>query len=71
MKGKNKNTLKRVCLGSGLTQQDVAYLLGLKSHQTISRIEHRKWMPSIGILIAYSIIFSTDFRSLIPDIATK
>ena len=66
MKEEKRNHLRRIRLGAGLQQQDVAYLLELKSHETISRIEHHKAIPSVGILLAYSVIFGEQLKSMIP-----
>ena len=52
----------------GMTQKEVAYLLGYMNGQEISRIERRERIPSLRIIVAYSIIFSISVNDLIPGI---
>lgn len=55
----------------GLTQQDLAFLLGCKSSAVISRLEGRKREPSLKIAVACFIIFGIPAAELFPGIATE
>lgn len=52
----------------GLTQKELAYLLGYMNGEAISRIERRKREPTLRIVIAYTIIFAISPKELIPGI---
>jgi transcriptional regulator with XRE-family HTH domain len=53
---------------SGLTQRDVALLLGLKTGSTISRTERGYKAPSIQILLGYCLLFEAHPKELVPGI---
>ncbi|ESY51888.1 MULTISPECIES: helix-turn-helix transcriptional regulator [unclassified Mesorhizobium] len=50
----------------GLSQKEVAFLLGLKSDTHISRIERYLREPSVETLIACSLIFGCPAEDLFP-----
>ncbi len=56
---------------SGLTQSDVAYLIGNKHHDLVSKLESRLRMPSLRIVIAYIIIFGVRLIDLIPCLVSN
>lgn len=49
-----------------LTQRDLARLLGTKSAQHVSRIEHGKRNPSAFLLLGCEIIFGKHARDIFP-----
>jgi transcriptional regulator with XRE-family HTH domain len=49
---------------SGLSQGEVAYLLGTKSDAAICRHERFRQTPNLQSLLAYEILFRTPVRSL-------
>jgi len=48
----------------GLSQGEVAFLLGLESGTNVSRHESRKRVPSLETVIGYEIILGTPMREL-------
>ena len=52
----------------GLTQAEVAFLIGSKTHAAISRIESLKTYPSLAEAIACSIVFDTPQLELFPEL---
>lgn len=50
----------------GLTQRELALLLGLSSSTAVSRIERSKRTPSTATLIACSIVFGLSVPELFP-----
>lgn len=50
----------------GLTQRELALLLGLSSSSAVSRIERSKRTPSAAALIACSIVFGLSVPELFP-----
>lgn len=55
----------------GLTQAEMAYLLGLKSGQTISRHERLDRRPSLEIMFAYQVLFDALPHELCPGVYAK
>jgi transcriptional regulator with XRE-family HTH domain len=53
----------------GLSQKDLAYLLGLKSEAVVSRIEKKLRRPSLKVVIGCFIIFGTSAVDLFPGIS--
>lgn len=60
--------LRTYRLGSGLTQKDVAALLGMKTGGTLSRTEWGIGIPPILVLLGYCIIFEAQPNDLVPGI---
>ena len=54
-----------------LTQAEVAFLIGIRTHVTVSRIEARKAYPSLDDAIACSIVFDTPLQELFPELYGK
>jgi transcriptional regulator with XRE-family HTH domain len=50
----------------GLTQRELAYLLGLKSDSAISRIERNVTQPSLTIALACQVLFDVSPLELFP-----
>jgi transcriptional regulator with XRE-family HTH domain len=50
----------------GLTQRELAYLLGLKSGSAISRIERNVIRPSLAIALACQVLFDAPLLELFP-----
>ena len=53
---------------SGLTQQELAFLLGLASRSTVSRYERTGEIPSARLLIACEVVFRRHASELFPDL---
>ena len=52
----------------GLTQAEVAFLIGTKTHVAVSRIESLKAYPPLAEAIACSIVFDTPLQELFPEL---
>jgi len=55
----------------GLSQSEVAYLLGLKSGQTISRYERLDRKPSLETVFAFQVLFDVMPHDLYPGLYQK
>jgi len=55
----------------GLTQRELAFLIGAKTHSAIWQIEALKGYPSLAGAIACSIIFDTPSLELFPELHAK
>ena len=55
----------------GLSQHELASLLGCRSGAKVSRYEHFQRVPSIQTGIAYEVIFHEHLRSLFPGMYAK
>jgi transcriptional regulator with XRE-family HTH domain len=53
---------------SGLTQQELASLLGLRSGQIVSRYEQHSRAPNLNTILAFQIIFGVTTDELFPGI---
>jgi len=53
---------------SGLTQEDVAILIGAHSASQVSRHESNERQPDLRTAIAYAIIFDASLRQLLPKL---
>lgn len=58
------NYLRRYRRRSGLSQEELAFLLGIKSGAEISRYEHSCQTPKLQKLVAYEYLFRTPIRKL-------
>lgn len=65
------NYLKTYRRKAGLTQDDMAYLLGCNSGAKVSRYEHFKARPSLTTALAYQTIFRIPAKELFPGIYQK
>ncbi len=53
---------------SGFSQEELAFLLGLKVASAISRYEHGEREPDVRTAFAYQIVFQSLAHQLLPDI---
>jgi transcriptional regulator with XRE-family HTH domain len=53
---------------SGLTQRELAQLLGYESKSPVSRHETAAGVPTLGIALAYEAIFRVPISELFPDL---
>jgi transcriptional regulator with XRE-family HTH domain len=62
------NYLRSYRLRWGLSQKQLAYLLGWPRSEVISRIEKKQRAPSLKLVIACFILFGTPAAELFPDL---
>ena len=62
------NYLRSYRLRWGLSQRQLANLLGWRGSEVISRIEKKQRPPSLKLVIACFILFGTPAAELFPDI---
>lgn len=60
--------LRTYRIRSGLTQKDVAALLGLETGSTISRTEKGNDIPSVKVILGYCVLFEVHPQELVPGI---
>ena len=53
---------------SGLTQEDVAFLVGLKAASQVSRHESGEREPELRLALGYKLIFDATAHELLPNI---
>ena len=58
------NYLRSYRKRAGLSQDEVAFLLGCQSSAHVSRYEHFKRVPSLRTVLAYKVIFKTPTNEL-------
>ncbi len=68
---KPKNYLRSYRLRWGLSQGELAKLLGWKRAEVISRIEKKIRPPTLKLVIACFILFGTPAAELFPDISAS
>lgn len=68
MAKKLQNYLRTYRKRFGLTQDEVAYLLGCQNGAMISRYEHYRRRPSLKTVFAYQAIFRVPAHELFPGI---
>jgi DNA-binding XRE family transcriptional regulator len=66
---KTVSYLRSYRLRWGLSQKQLAYLLGWPRSEVISRIEKKQRLPSLKLVIACFILFGAAAAELFPDIA--
>lgn len=54
----------------GLTQPELASLLGLQSASHLSRIEHGKYAPTVEVALACQVIFGIPPSAMFPHVYT-
>jgi transcriptional regulator with XRE-family HTH domain len=65
MPGKKlSNYLRTIRMRSGLSQDEVAYLLGVESGAEVSRHETFRRMPTLKTALSYEVIFGVSVREL-------
>lgn len=57
--------------GWGLSQRELAAILGFEDAAQLSRIEHGKRVPRFEIALACSTLFGVSLHELFPQLATK
>ena len=55
----------------GLTQQELADLLGVESRTQVSRLEHGKRVPCLEIALASATLFGVSLGDLFPQVAVE
>jgi transcriptional regulator with XRE-family HTH domain len=68
MSHKLPNYLRAYRKRAGLTQEEVAYLLGCRSGAKVSRYERFDRQPNLETVFAYEVIFRTSPRELFAGI---
>jgi len=69
MSHKLPNYLRAYRKRAGLTQDEVAYLLGCRSGAKVSRYERFARQPSLETVFAYEVIFRTPARELFAGVS--
>lgn len=65
----HKVSLLRSCRRStGLTQDDVAFLIGVRVASQVSRHESGEREPDLRLTLAYKLVFDASAQELLPDI---
>jgi transcriptional regulator with XRE-family HTH domain len=65
------NYLRSHRLRWGLSQGELAHLLGWKRAEVISRIEKKQRPPTLRLVIACFVLFGTPAAELFPDISAS
>lgn len=65
------NYLRSYRLRWGLSQGDLAHLLGWKGAEVVSRIEQKQRPPTLKLVIACFILFGAPAAELFPDISVS
>ena len=65
------NYLRSYRLRWGLSQGDLAHLLGWKGAEVVSRIEKKQRPPTLKLVMACFILFGTPAAELFPDISAS
>jgi DNA-binding XRE family transcriptional regulator len=68
MDHKLKTYLRTLRRRWGLTQKELAFLIGASGSTNISRLEHLKRLPSLAAAIACIVIFDTSPHQLYPGL---
>ena len=65
------NYLRSHRLRWGLSQEELAYLLGWDRPDVISRIERKQRSPTLPLAMTCFILFGTPAHELFPDLSTS
>lgn len=65
------NYLRSYRRRSGLSQGELAHLLGWKRAEVVSRIEQKRRPPTLKLVIACFILFGAPAAELFPDISAS
>ena len=71
MSAKLQNYLRTYRKRSGLSQDEVAFLLGCQSGTKVSRYEHSQRKPTLETLFAYEMVFGVPARELFAGVYQK
>jgi DNA-binding XRE family transcriptional regulator len=52
----------------GLSQDELAYIIGIKSRKLLSYLENHKVAPTLAMAIALRVVFGTEHAELFPTI---
>lgn len=63
-----ENYLRTQRKQSGLTQREVAFLLGGKNGNQVSRYERRRWLPPLKTALAFEAIFTVPVAELFAGV---
>jgi hypothetical protein len=66
---KNLNYVRSNRLRWGLSQRELAYLLGWPRSEVISRIEMKQRAPTLNLVIGCFVLFGTAAAELFPDLS--
>src|SRR5262249_47899237 len=66
---KNLNYLRSYRLRWGLSQGELAHLLGWSRSEVISRVEMKQRAPTLGLVIGCFVLFGTSAAELFPDLS--
>jgi len=55
----------------GLSQKDLAFLIGFQSRKAISFLENDKLPPTLAVAIALYIVFGTEHAEMFPALCAK
>src|SRR5262245_1859673 len=69
MKTKNLNYLRSYRLRWGLSQGELAHLLGWSGSEVISRVEMKQRPPTLKLVIGCFVLFGTPANELFPDLS--
>ena len=70
MKTKNLNYLRSYRLRWGLSQGELAYLLGWSRSEVISRVEMKQRAPTLKLVVGCVILFGASAAELFPDLSS-
>jgi transcriptional regulator with XRE-family HTH domain len=65
------NYLRTYRKRAGLSQKELAFLLGNESAAEISRYEHGRQTPKLGKLLAYEYLFQTPIRKVYDGVSVE
>lgn len=71
MKNTYKLRLRAYRKQNGMTQEDMAFLLGLKGRSALPRFERNERYPDIKTALAYRAIFKREIHELFPELETQ
>jgi transcriptional regulator with XRE-family HTH domain len=52
----------------GLSQEEVAFIIGIKSRKLLSYLENHKVAPTLAMAVALRVVFGTEHAELFPTI---
>lgn len=64
------NYLRSYRLRYGLSQEELAYLLGWERPDVISRIERKQRAPTLPLVLACFILFDAPAHDIFPDVSS-
>src|SRR5580704_13321402 len=52
----------------GLSQEELAFIIGVKSRKLLSYLENHKVAPTLAVAVALRIVFGTEHAELFPTV---